>query len=646
MIDEPALIGHILEGKYRIEKWLAQGGMGAVYLAIHVGTGRPVALKVIFPYFLDKEEFVERFRREARALGLLRHPNIVDVTDFGFCQFADVRLGYLVMEYLDGVSLSDVLKEEKKLKDRWVVDILEQICLGIDRAHTRGIVHRDLKPDNIWLEPNDRGGYTVKVLDFGIAHLILSQPSTGDDDRTTLELTGPDSPSPGNRLPRDLALAGDNGSSRPLDLTEPGKVLGTPHYMSPEQCLGRPVDETSDVYSIGVMAYQMLAGELPFDGDRALVVAQQVETNPVSLGEKRPDLPKRAVSVVMAALSKEPFKRPRSAVAFATAFRARMEGGSFLIRHALNLYGDHFPTFIRISLAACVPLMFLPVLFLLNLIPGYQGSKIAYVFLAVTSLIWLLGYMGAQILSMAVFVPVVAQLLKERERDVRLEAAFKAVKKRLPVFLAASFRFTFLAFSVEFCALTGLIAALILLQGPPPGYDLQLTPAKLVLMALVGVLSLFGFLTGLPKVVNGCLYSAVIVMEGLSGKALWARSRDLVRRSPRAVIKVFLFCALPFMTPGLVRYLWELHRMSGAYWKGGIPVLTTTPIALLFLLYVTVYVFYILIIPILAVTMALLYFKLRRMNGTPIQTVLEPYEREFMRISEWRSRAQGGLTFR
>src|SRR5262249_18011864 len=116
-------------------------------------------------------EFVERFKREAEAAGRLRHTNVVNVTDFGFATVDGSRIAYLVMEYLDGCSLGEVLEEEKRLPLRWVVDIVEQVCSAIDEAPEQGIIHRDLKPDNIWLKPNRRGGYTIKVLDFGLAKL-------------------------------------------------------------------------------------------------------------------------------------------------------------------------------------------------------------------------------------------------------------------------------------------------------------------------------------------------------------------------------------------------------------------------------------------------------------------------------------------
>src|SRR5689334_12988681 len=175
-------VGEVLDEKYRLERLLGQGGMGAVYLATHLGTERYVALKLISPRFMRNNEFVERFKREARAAGRLRHPNVVDVTDFGFARVKAGQVAYLVMEYLDGCTLGDVLAEEKRLPLEWVADILDQVCSAVHEAHQQGIIHRDLKPDNIWLEPNRLGSYRVKVLDFGIAKLGETGAPTPDDD--------------------------------------------------------------------------------------------------------------------------------------------------------------------------------------------------------------------------------------------------------------------------------------------------------------------------------------------------------------------------------------------------------------------------------------------------------------------------------
>src|SRR5438046_8848124 len=141
-------VGQVLDDKYRLERLLGKGGMGAVFLASHLGTERYVALKLIAPQFMRNPEFVERFKREARAAGRLRHPNVVDVTDFGFAAIGPERVAYLVMEYLDGCTLSDVLTEETRLPLYWAVGILEQVCLAVHEAHLQGIVHRDLQPTN------------------------------------------------------------------------------------------------------------------------------------------------------------------------------------------------------------------------------------------------------------------------------------------------------------------------------------------------------------------------------------------------------------------------------------------------------------------------------------------------------------------
>src|SRR5690242_743276 len=221
------LTGEVLDEKYRIERELGKGGMGAVYLATHLGTGRPVAVKVITPQFMMNDEFVERFRREAKAAGRLHHPNVVNVTDFGFARIDGQRIAYLVMEYLDGCTLADVLAEESQLPIDWVIDILDQTSSAIEEAHQQGIIHRDLKPDNIWLEPNRRGGYTVKVLDFGLAKL-------GD-----VESAGTDQPA---SLPGTFSGSfGSTGSSK----TIADKALKTSTFESETQVRSTDVSESA-----------------------------------------------------------------------------------------------------------------------------------------------------------------------------------------------------------------------------------------------------------------------------------------------------------------------------------------------------------------------------------------------------------------
>jgi len=256
--------GDLLDRKYRIEAQVGHGGMGTVYRATHLHTTRTVAIKVIRPHLVSHAEFVERFRREAEAAGRLRHPNVVDVTDFGFADTADGQVAYLVMEFLDGCTLSDVLAEETRLRVSWVVDIIEQVSSALDEAHAQGIVHRDLKPENIWLEPNRRGGYTIKVLDFGLVKLgDMADPLSF---RLKAEATA---------IQAELAEAteADTMAGTPASadtptiasdaLTRFGAITGTPMYMSPEQCRGDQVDGRSDIYSLGVIAYRMLSGQTP-----------------------------------------------------------------------------------------------------------------------------------------------------------------------------------------------------------------------------------------------------------------------------------------------------------------------------------------------------------------------------------------------
>ncbi|MBD0325314.1 MAG: protein kinase, partial [Pyrinomonadaceae bacterium] len=421
-------IGEVLDEKYRLDRLLGRGGMGAVYLATHLGTERPVALKIITPQLMKNDEFVERFKREARAAGRLRHPNVVDVTDFGFAAVGTERVAYLVMEYLDGCTLADVLAEEERLPLDWVVDILEQVCSAVDEAHQQGIVHRDLKPDNIWLEPNRLGGYRVKVLDFGIAKLgepvtpaasastnINELPAVGYtvNSSSRLKSDGAPATTPGHEERADAAtqaytiapaeeaptrmlmpetvssqpnvtpaeadtlvqppsadelqatqMFDRQATKRPLhstastnEVTRVGAILGTPLYMSPEQCRGQQLDARSDIYSLGVVAYQMLAGAPPFGGDTLSVMKMHTEATPPPLREKNKKVSKRVARHVMSALHKDPAQRPASAAAFSSALRANAEGVGTLVRRSLTLYAEHFPKFIRLALLCYVPVL-------------------------------------------------------------------------------------------------------------------------------------------------------------------------------------------------------------------------------------------------------------------------------------------------
>src|SRR5262245_37782276 len=349
------MIGQLLDGKYEIEELCGRGGMGAVYRATHVGTGRRVAVKVIAPELAGDSEFIERFRREAKTIGLLRHPNIVNVTDFGVTGASEGArtIAYLVMEYLEGQTLAERLKnprpepidrtnnfsisekEYEQMKDRRLmpiseaIAILSQACAAMDEAHRLGVLHRDLKPENIWLEPAGSNGSNVKVLDFGIAR--LQDIIAFDELKSQPEFTEPAISSQPFSITEDETLRLSYTSRQ---MSRFGSVMGTPKYMSPEQCRGERLDKSSDVYSLGVIAYQMLTGEPPFTGTTPDLLIRHREADPAPLREKRRDIPAGVDAVVRQALAKDKSARPATAGAFAFQLQLRAEGIEWIRRQA------------------------------------------------------------------------------------------------------------------------------------------------------------------------------------------------------------------------------------------------------------------------------------------------------------------------
>ncbi|HJL17024.1 MAG TPA: HDOD domain-containing protein, partial [Sandaracinaceae bacterium LLY-WYZ-13_1] len=266
----PSLSGRVL-GPYRVVTELGAGGMGTVWYAEHQQIGRRVAIKVLHDELARAPEPVARFLREARAVNAIRHPNIVDITDLG----DEDGLVYLVMELLEGETLGARLERDERLDVALAVEVIRQIASAVGAAHARRIVHRDLKPENVFLCGPDATPERVKVLDFGIAKLAHG-PGTTERGRT-----------------------------------RPGLVLGTPRYMSPEQCLGaRTVDHRSDQYSLGVVAYEMLTGAPPFDGESfgQLVVAHSTEP-PVPPDRRVAGLSAAIGRVICRALAKRPEDR-------------------------------------------------------------------------------------------------------------------------------------------------------------------------------------------------------------------------------------------------------------------------------------------------------------------------------------------------
>jgi serine/threonine protein kinase len=452
-----SLTGTVLDGKYSVDKILGEGGMGAVYRARHLGTKRVVALKVIIPRMTRSAEFVERFRREAESAGGLRHPNVVDVTDFGFARVGDDQVAYLVMEYLDGCTLAEILYEEKRLPLDWSVDIVEQTCAAIEEAHRAGIIHRDIKPQNIWLEPNRRGGYTVKVLDFGLAKVRDTGPEAQQERFQTGELpqlqdggvvrtiqmraeaaTNPDAPIKSTAsLGSESAGAASAPSTMPQssgkELTRVGTVLGTPYYMSPEQCRGQSLDARSDIYSLAVVAYEMLCGERPFPGvDPLDVMSKHLTAEPRPLSEVFPKIPRAVSDVIMAALQKDPEKRPESAELFATTLRATSEGAGALLRRAVVLCTENFPAFLRLFAIAYLPLIALRLvgegvdLFEARVPPAaFVAWKLA--FGAAASIVTFL----AAAVTRGVSALLMTQLEIAPLRDVKVHLALGVLRRRL-----------------------------------------------------------------------------------------------------------------------------------------------------------------------------------------------------------------------
>jgi serine/threonine protein kinase/6-phosphogluconolactonase (cycloisomerase 2 family) len=282
------LIGRVLGGSYRIEQKLGGGGMGAVYRALDLNLEREIALKVIRAELATSTDFVQRFKREAKAAARFQHPNSVQVYSYG----ASDGLLYLALELVEGVELGRLTKEVGRFPLGRAVRIVLQILSALGKAHELGIVHRDVKPPNIMVTTQE-GQDLVKILDFGIAKLREKDEGVGDAWKT-----------------------------------RSGVVLGTPAYMSPEQAAADPVDARSDLYSAGIILYELVAGELPFPGPSpAQILFQQMRTPAEPLRRKRPDAPEALESVVAKALAKSPQSRWQDARSFSAALEASVPRG-------------------------------------------------------------------------------------------------------------------------------------------------------------------------------------------------------------------------------------------------------------------------------------------------------------------------------
>ena len=259
------LIGKKLDGRYEVLQLVGVGGMANVYKARDVIDERLTAVKVLREEYASNEEFVRRFKNESKAIAALNHPNIVKVYDVSFSD----KIQSIVMEYIDGITLKDYIDQQKIIRWKEAVHFAVQILRALQHAHDKGIVHRDIKPQNIMLLQDG----TIKVMDFGIARFARSQIATITD-----------------------------------------KAIGSVHYISPEQARGEKTDEKTDLYSVGVMLFEMLTGQLPFTADSAVSVAiQQIQSKPKRPRELNPSIPEGLEQITMKAMQKDPARRYQSA---------------------------------------------------------------------------------------------------------------------------------------------------------------------------------------------------------------------------------------------------------------------------------------------------------------------------------------------
>lgn len=743
------MTGLVLDGKYAMDKQLGEGGMGTVYLARHLGTKRLVAVKVIVSRKTDSEEFIERFRREAEAAGGLRHPNIVDVTDFGFTKLGGEEMAYLVMEYLDGCSLADVLAEEKTLSLEWTVDIIEQTCDAIDEAHRHGIIHRDLKPQNIWLEPNRRGGFTVKVLDFGLAKIqdaatlpdgprknitrdlaeasrfagltenfdsvpntILGQAgeptevldsSPGLESTPTLddayatnvgglgdflekagelnppvaETIGPgvqlgaptmvgvpdrlgaativdgtvigapglgpativDADPSGRSLDTDLSSGHSHSSRRssggrsldaPLPsnpLTQVGTVLGTPVYMSPEQCRGPINDPRSDVYSLGIITYEMLTGHPPFSGGDVLsVLARHLSEPPKPLNEVKSYIPVAVSNVVLTALAKKAEDRPASASLFASTLRANAEGTGAIFRRAISLVSEHFAVFWRLMVIALGPLI---VIRLLKLGTDLLGSEVAFF----GSAVWQVGF-GLVFAGLAMFYAaalmrgvsalLLTQVMVAPLGRVRMSIGKTLIRRRFSRMLDGGLWYLMLVIAplVVFLVSMGTFLE-VASAGLYGGFDVRLALITVVSLVIAGVSGSLTF----RNVVNTSMLPITILIEGVPVRDAFRRSRELVARARQMIVPVAMVELLGYaaiLTFSVVAFGVVFDRLLAR-------VLTEVfAIALEGLL-----------LPLLGVAYAGLYLKLRQAGGENIHLLLDDkYVRRELPKTKWMEQMQ------
>jgi len=303
-----AMIGTLAAGRYRVLKLLGEGGMGQVYLAEHVAIEKRVALKVLRAEYATRGEIVTRFQQEAISASRIKHPNVLDVFDFG--QLEDGCF-FLAMEFLEGNDLADELTRRRVLDAAIGIRIAMQICRALAAAHANGVVHRDMKPENVFLQRTADGEEIVKIVDFGIAQLRSKDTEVAPTKRR---------------------------------LTRTGMIFGTPEYMAPEQAGGKHADLRSDIYSVGIIMYEMFTGAVPFTGETFLGVLAKHLSDPTPLMSAV--YPEVSISpslqgVIMRALEKDPAVRYQTMLEFAQAISASTDATALGYRPTLSSASEH-----------------------------------------------------------------------------------------------------------------------------------------------------------------------------------------------------------------------------------------------------------------------------------------------------------------
>jgi hypothetical protein len=367
--------------------------------------------------------------------------------------------------------------------------------------------------------------------------------------------------------------------------------------MSPEQCRGESLDARSDIYSLGIIAYQMLAGSAPFTGDINDVLRQHIEAVPPPLRERRKKIPKRMERVIMSALAKKPDDRPASALSFANALRASSEGTSKLFRRALVIYSEHFPVFFRLSLVAYMPVVLLTVLFLSNdlLIKKMVVSKVAgNIIGGVLGLVMFIAQLVATSVITGVIIWFVVQLAVAPLRPLKLRHALRTLKKRIKHLTTTSFR--------------------------------------VIILSILGLI--LGVIPGVIYFINAALVSPVVVMENLKGRAAVRRSKALVKRArPTVIAIVLIHILLPALLGGLFSAAFGLknrHMGEGATVTVRVGELIPTLINIF-------------ILPLLATLSALLYLKVRQLGGERFNEMLNEFEAEEAPQTKWQQRMRERL---